>query len=234
MLMSDASSAVRPSELAAVQPLPPISSPPDPSSGTGFGAPASDDRIERTATALRAHGIDVVVVPDREAAKQAVLSRIPAGAEVLAATSQTLAAIGLADVLSDPAKYAAVRPRLLALSTPDKSVERRKLGAAPEYVVGSVHAVTEKGQVVVASATGSQLAAYAFGAEHVVWVVGAQKLVPDLETAIRRINEHSFPLENARAQKAYGRGTAVAKLLIFNQEIPGRISMVLVKEALGF
>jgi hypothetical protein len=113
--------------------------------------------------------------------------------------------------------------------------EMRKIGASPDYVVGSVHAVTEQGQVLVASASGSQLGPYASGSGTVIWVVGAQKIVPDLEEGFRRINEYSYPLEDARAQEAYGMSSAINKILIVNGEFrPRRITVVLVKERLGY
>ncbi len=99
-----------------------------------------------------------------------------------------------------------------------------------------MHAVTEDGKVLIASNSGSQLPAYAYGSGHVIWVVGAQKIVKNLDEGIKRIYEHSLPLESERARKAYGvPGSAVNKLLIINKEIiPGRITMILTKEKLGF
>jgi hypothetical protein len=128
-----------------------------------------------------------------------------------------------------------VRGDFERLAKEGKSKESRRLGAAPDYIVGSVHAVTEDGQAVISSATGSQLAGYASGAEHVIWVVGAQKIVPTLEEAFKRIQEYTFPLEDARARKAYGMGSGINKILIVAREFkPKRISMVIVKEVLGF
>jgi hypothetical protein len=98
-----------------------------------------------------------------------------------------------------------------------------------------VHAVTEQGQVIVASMTGSQVGPYASGAGTVIWVVGAQKIVRDLEEGLRRVREYSYPMEDARAREAYGIGSGINKLLIVNREVvPGRISVILVKEKLGF
>lgn len=112
----------------------------------------------------------------------------------------------------------------------------QRLGATPEWVLGSVHAVTETGEALIASNTGSQLPAYAFGVGKVIWVVGTQKIVKDREEGLGRIYEHSLPLESERAKKAYGvPGSAVNKILIVNREVqPGRITMILVNERLGF
>jgi hypothetical protein len=102
-------------------------------------------------------------------------------------------------------------------------------------MLGSVHAITETGSLVVASASGSQLGPYASGAGKVILVVGTQKIVPDLEDALRRIDEYAFPLEDERAQAAYGVHSGVNKVLIINREwTPGRITVVLCDEALGF
>ena len=106
--------------------------------------------------------------------------------------------------------------------------------ASPEYVIGSVHAITHQGQVLIASGSGSQLAGYAFGASHVIWVVGAQKIVSNLDEGFRRIWEYSYPLENERMQALYGTGSFPAKILSIEMDMPGRISILLVKEVLGF
>ena len=102
-------------------------------------------------------------------------------------------------------------------------------------MLGSVHAVTESGALMTASMSGSQLGPYASGAGRVILVVGTQKIVSDLDEGLRRINEYSLPLEDARAQAAYGIRSAVNKVLIINREIvPERITVVLVDEVLGF
>ena len=113
--------------------------------------------------------------------------------------------------------------------------EMRALGARPDVVVGSVQAVTEQGEVVAASASGSQLGPYASGAGKGIWVVGSQKVVPTLEDAMRRVEEYALPLEDARAWLAYGQNSFIGKVLIFYREyLPDRINIILVKEKLGF
>jgi acyl-CoA hydrolase len=131
--------------------------------------------------------------------------------------------------------YDALRPRLMQMNRQTQWAEMRRMGASPDYAIGSVHAVTEQGEVFVASASGSQLAAYVFGAGSVIWVVGSQKIVPDREAAFKRIYEYSFPREDERAREAYGIGSGVNKVLIVNREFtPGRITVILVKQELGF
>lgn len=200
-----------------------------------FGRPAGRERVERAARALRANGISVVVVADREAARAAVLERLPPGAEVLDFTSRTLETLGLnGDGLASRG-YKVLRPSLIDAMRSGRAAEARRIGAAPEYALGSVHAVTEQGQLVIASAGGSQMPAYAYSAGHVIWVVGTQKIVPDLEAALRRIERYAYPLEDARARAAYGVPSAVNKLLIIGREAtPERATVVFVPEAIGF
>ncbi len=177
----------------------------------------------------------VIVVETGDEARQRVLELIPEGAEVFTARSHTTESIGLASEIDGSPRFQAVRARMRAM---DPATQRRaisKLTAAPDVVVGSVHAITEQGQVIVASFGGSQLSPYASSAGSVIWVVGTQKLVPTLDDAMRRIYDHSLPLEDARLRATLGRASAVGKILIVNQEpMPGRVTVVLVKENLGF
>jgi L-lactate utilization protein LutC len=195
-----------------------------------------DAIITKAKGALEANGFKVTVVDNATAAKDAALALLPKGEEVLTMTSKTLEKIGLDTAINESGDYDAVRQKLNAMwGDASKKGEQRKLGAAPEHAIGSVHAVTEDGRVVIASNTGSQLPAYLYGAGHVVWVVGAQKITKDLDDAMQRINEYVVPLEDARALVAYGGHTNLSKLAIVNKEIvPGRIDIILVKEALGF
>ena len=150
-------------------------------------------------------------------------------------SSQTLDVIGISKEIEESGNFDSVRKKLLSMDRNTQGSEMRKLGAAPDWAVGSVHAVTEDGKVVVASATGSQLPGYAYGAGRVIWVVGTQKLVRNLDEAMKRIHEYVFPLEDARARKVYGMGSNVSKLLIVNKEFaPGRITLIFAKEKLGF
>jgi hypothetical protein len=200
-----------------------------------FSSLASDERVTATAAALEANGFRSIVTGSGDEARRVVLELLPAGAEVFNATSRTLESIGLAQEIEQSGRFNAVRSRLVQLDRATQGREMRSLGAAPDFVIGSVHAVTEQGQVLVASASGSQLAAYVYGAGSVIWVVGTQKVVRDLDEGLRRITEYSFPLEDARAQAAYGIHSAVNKLLVVHREFqPGRVTVVLVKENLGY
>ena len=204
-------------------------------SPTPFAEPAPAERLERTAAALRARGFIVEILDDAAAARARVKSLIPEGASVLTAASETLRLSGIDDDLNSGGRYQAVRPQTLAMDRVTAADEIRRLRAAPDFVVGSVHAVTETGALVAASGTGSQLPAYAGGAAHAIWIVGAQKLVSDLPEALRRVEEHCLPLESVRTMAAYGSPSAVNRLLILNAElVPDRGIVLLLREAIGF
>jgi acyl-CoA hydrolase len=123
---------------------------------------------------------------------------------------------------------------MFALDFATQAQEMKVIGGQPEYALGSVHAVTRDGTLVIASASGSQLASYAWGAANVIFVVGAQKLVPTLAAAHERIYQHSLPLEDVRAQAAYGQHSQVGKILEIHAELPGRIHVVLIRQPVGF
>jgi L-lactate utilization protein LutC len=155
--------------------------------------------------------------------------------EVFTASSQTLEQLGIPAELEKSEQYHLVREELKKMDPKTQNREMIKLGQTPEYVLGSVHAVTEDGQVLVASNTGSQLGPYASGAAHVIWVVGAQKIVRDLDEGIRRIEEYAYPREDERLRQAKGVPSAVNKVLFVNKEVqPGRVTMIIVKEELGY
>ena len=190
--------------------------------------------LAATMVALEEHGFSVEVVDDLAAARQAVLARIPKDSEVMTNTSVTLQDSGIADVINDGGEYDSARKKMLALDYATQVKEMKMIGNQPDYALGSVHAVTHDGILVIASASGSQLASYAWGAANLIFVVGAQKVVPNLEAARERIYQHSLKLEDARAIAAYGQNSFVGKILEIHQELPGRIHIVLVRQVVGF
>jgi len=196
-----------------------------------------EQTLQNTIKALGQNGIEAVVAENAEEAKVLALGFIPEGSEVMTMSSVTLDTIGLSvEINKIDGKFKPLRDKLYAMDRKTEAQEMNRLGAAPEFVVGSAQAVSEDGYVLIASNTGSQLPAYAFGALNVIWVVGTQKIVKNTDEGIKRIYEHSLPLESERAKKAYGApGSAVNKILIINRETqPGRIKLILVKENLGF
>lgn len=193
----------------------------------------NDEIIEKTAKALSQNGIEAIVVENGKAAKEKVLELIPKGSEVTTMTSMTLETTGIAKEINESARFNSARPKLTDANADPQ--EQHRLRVVPEYALGSVHAVTEDGELLIASASGSQLPAYAYGAKKVILVVGAQKIVKNTEEGIKRIYEYTLPLEDKRALKAYGMHSGVNKLLTINKEfVPNRITLILVKEKLGF
>jgi L-lactate utilization protein LutC len=196
---------------------------------------ASDARLQLTAKNLTERGMKAHIVDRGEEARRVALELIPDGAEVFTATSRTLEEIGLREAIEESTRLRSVRSILVKMDMATQWHEMRVLRARPDVVVGSVHAITEQGEVVAASASGSQLGPYVSGAGKVIWVVGSQKLVPTLDEAMRRIEEYALPLEDARARLAYGQGSFTGKVMTFFREhLEGRINVILVKQKLGF
>jgi acyl-CoA hydrolase len=194
-----------------------------------------DERtLADTVAALEGRGFGVEVVDDLDAARDAVLARIPAGSSVMTNTSVTLQETGIADAIDVGGPYDSARNRLNELDVATQLREMKAVAGQPDYALGSVHAITRDGTLVVASASGSQLPSYAWGATKVIFVVGAQKLVPTLGAARDRIYRHSLPLEDARARVAYWQPSRVGKILEIREEDPGRVHVVLVRQAIGF
>jgi hypothetical protein len=190
--------------------------------------------FDATVSALRARGFDVREADDLDAARAIVGELVPPRSEVHTGPSVTLEESGIRALLEDSGRYDAVRPRTRSMDRATEGREIRRLSEAPDIMVGSVHAVTRTGSFVTASASGSQLAPYASGAARVIWVIGSQKIVPDLAAAFRRIEEFAFPLEDARSWKAYGEPSAINQVLIVNGEEEPRITAILVRQAVGF
>ncbi len=190
--------------------------------------------LQSTVVALEEHGFGVEVVDDLDAAREAVLARIPRGSSVMTNTSVTLTETGIADAINDGGAYDSARNKMFALDFATQAQQMKAIGGQPDYALGSVHAITRDGTLVIASASGSQLASYAWGAASVIFVVGAHKLVPTLEAAHERIYQHSLKLEDARAIAAYGQHSQVGKILEIHQELPGRIHIVLIRQQVGF
>lgn len=202
---------------------------------TLFADPAPAQRLERAAAALRSHGFAVEILDDAAAARTRIKDLIPEGASVFTGASETLRLSGIEADINNSGRYDALRSRGTTMDRATQMDEIRRLLASPDVIVGSVAAVTETGSLVVASASGSQLPGYAGGSARAIWVVGAQKVVPDLTAALRRVEDHCLPLESARVMKVYGQPSAINRLLVLNAEThPGRGTVLLLREAIGF
>jgi len=200
---------------------------------------ASDETIQKTVETLVKNGFAVSVVNSAQEAKIKALELIPKNAEVMTMSSVTVDTIGLAKELNESGNYISVKSKLSSMDKAAQGAEMQKLGAAPEYTTGSVHAITEDCKVLVVSNTGSQLPAYAYVSSHVIWVVGAQKIVKDMADGMNRVWQYILPLETERAKKAYGLPDGwisnPSKILEVGRETsPGRINIIIVKEVLGF
>jgi L-lactate utilization protein LutC len=199
-----------------------------------YAAPASEAELEALAARLRERNFEVLIVDDAEAAREAVLERIPEGASVHSGKSKTLEDAGIFGELMENERYDFIRRRTMKLDRTTQRDEIRKLGAAPDVMLGSAHAVTEAGQIVITSASGSQIGPIASGAGRLILVIGAQKIVPDLDAAFRRIRDHVFPYEDARLREQMGVGTKITRTLIIESDfMPGRTTIVLVRQPLG-
>jgi hypothetical protein len=199
-----------------------------------FSALPDKQALAATVVALQEHGFGVEVVDDFDSAREAVLARIPEGSSVMTNASVTLQETGIADAINDGGPYESMRNKLMALDFATQLQEMKAIGGQPDFSIGSVHAVTRDGALFIASASGSQLASYAWGAANVIFVIGAQKLVPTVQTARERIFEHSLKLEDARALATYGQNSSVGKILEIVQELPGRIHVVLIRQVVGY
>jgi L-lactate utilization protein LutC len=199
-----------------------------------FATPASDRTLNAVADRLRERNYEVLIVDTAEEAKNAVLERIPEGSEVHSGKSKTLEDIGVFAELNNSDRYDFLRKRQMKMDRKTQAREMRKLVAAPDIMVSSVQALTEAGQLVVASASGSQIGPLSAGAGTVILVVGSQKIVPDLDTALVRIKEHVFPYEDARLREQMGIGTKLTRVLILEGDFtPGRTTVILVRQPVG-
>ncbi len=205
-----------------------------PTTPAEFAAPKPTDRIERVAAALERHNIEAIVVATAAEARDRVLAMVPLGAEVHWGKSATLDAIGVTEELLAEGRYDPVCPRYQAMDRATQGREIRKLMAAPDFMLGSVQAITDDGALVMVSYSASQIGPIALSAGRVILVVGSQKIVADLDEGIRRAREHVLPYEDARLQEQLGVPTKLAKLLVVYEEPrPGRVTVVLVGEPVG-
>ncbi|HEY0830050.1 MAG TPA: LUD domain-containing protein [Candidatus Dormibacteraeota bacterium] len=205
-----------------------------PADVTDFAAPASAADLDLLAANLRERNFEVVIVESAAEVKGAVMERIPEGAQVHSGKSKTLEDSGVFNELMESDRYDFIRRRTMKMDRATQGDEIRRLSAAPDVMLGSVQAVTQAGQLVVTSASGSQIGPYASGAGKLILVVGSQKIVPDLDTAFRRIREHVVPWEDARLREQMGIGTAITRTLIIERDFrPGRTTIILVREPIG-
>jgi hypothetical protein len=191
--------------------------------------------IEDIILNLKPRGINAILVESASQAKEKVLELVPLGARILSASSQTLEKIGLMEEIDNSEKYVSVRKEYMGFDKVSQADKIRISRSTPDYIIGSINAITKQGEIIIASNTGSQLAAYSSGAGKVIWVVGVQKTVDSLSDAFKRIYDYVLPLESERLKTLYGVPSNVSQVLIFNKAVvPGRVTIIFVNESLGF
>src|ERR1700737_182357 len=201
---------------------------------TDFATPATSAELEALAGRLRERNFEVVIVQNGAEAKAEVMKRIPEGASVHSGKSKTLEDAGIFEELMSSDRFDFVRRRTSKMDRNTQGDEIRKISSSPDVMLGSVQAVTEAGRLVITSASGSQIGPIASGAGHLILVIGSQKVVPDLDSAFRRIEEHVFPWEDARLRELMNIGTKITRTLILDRDfMPGRTTIVLVREPIG-
>ncbi len=199
---------------------------------------ANKDSLEKTTTTLEKRGYLVTVVKDGKAALEEIKNTIPSDSSIMNGSSVTLEQIGFVDYLkSGEHKWNNLHGAIFAEKDPEKQALLRKQALSSDYYLGSVHALSETGEFVVASNTGSQLSHVVFSSPNLIFVVSTKKIVPNLESALKRLEEHVVPLENQHMMEKYNMGTTLNKIVIFKGESPmmGRkIKFILVEKDLGF
>jgi L-lactate utilization protein LutC len=197
------------------------------------------ENTDRAMEAVRSRGVTVVSADTKEAALSTVKNLIPDGATVMTGASLTLKEIGFEELLrSGRHTWRNLKGEIAAEKDPVRQAELRKQGTLADYFLGSVHAIAETGEILVASATGSQLAPYAYSSKHVIWVAGAQKIFPTLEAAFQRIRDHALPDEDRRMKKAFGENASsfIGKILLFEREAPylhRSLTLILIRQPVG-
>jgi len=192
--------------------------------------------VAETVKAVQNRGIQVMLAENGARALLIIQSLIPPGSEVMNGSSTTLIEIGYEDLLkSGKAGWKDLHSVITAENDEKKRAELRRKSVAADYFVSGANAIARTGEIVACDASGSRVGAWPFAAGHLIIVSGVNKIVPTLDDALRRIREYAYPLENARAMKAYGTPSVIGKCVILaNEKTPGRTTLILVKEALGY
>lgn len=195
------------------------------------------NQVEQATMALRANGFKVELVSNRKEAFEKVVSLIPTGARVMTGSSTTLDQIGFNSLLkSGNHSWMNLKENVLAEKDPERRKELGRQAMLADYFVGSVQAVTQNGQLVSGSGTGSQISAYAYEAKNLILVVGTQKMTRDLDEALQRLREHCVALEDRRMKVMGFPGTLLSKIFIYEKEPHKEMNVwvILVNEQLGF
>lgn len=202
-----------------------------------FDRLASKKAVEKTIESLEKRGVFVEFAESAKDALEKLTGLIPASAEVMTGSSTTLKQIGFTETLKS-GKHPWKNLKEMAMKEKDsiKKADLQRKGLAAQYFIGSVHAVAQTGEVLIASATGSQLPSYAYSSPNVIWIVGTQKITANLNKAFKRVWEYALPLEDQRMKDAGESGSDIGKILLFEKEIfsDRKIILIFVNEKLGF
>ena len=194
------------------------------------------DIVKKTAREIEKRGIHVIISPDCEDALEQLKKIIPAGAEVMSGSSTTLIEIGYEEyILAGTSEWNIVHERISQENDDSKRAELRRKSVAADYFISGANAIAQSGEIVACDASGSRTGAWPFAAGHLILVVGINKIVPTLNDALERVREYAYRLENVRAQKVYGTPSILGKCVILaHEKNAGRITLILIKEALGY
>ena len=206
-------------------------------SGTPGSSTSLNDEaaIQRTIGALKARNMDALIVDSGSDALSVLKEMLPEGAEIYNNTSETLDDIGFSDYAAHNPRFHNFHDDLVSESDPQKQRDIRRSSSLADYFIGSVQAIAESGEVVVASGSGSQIPAYAFNATHVIWVVGVQKICPTLDEAIARVRGYTVERHDAWLVDQGRNPAPIGKLMICEREgVPGRITVILIRQSLGW
>lgn len=199
---------------------------------------ASPESIKTTLAKLAEHNVEGILVQDKVTALEQIKSLIPSGASVMNGASVTLEEIGFIDYLkSGKHGWNNLHAGIVAETDPAKQGVLRQQAVHADYYLGSVHALSETGEFIIASNTGSQLPHIVFTSQNLIFVVGAQKIVPSLAEGMKRLEEYVIPLEDKHMQGKYGVGTHSNKIVIFKGEakiMQRKVQILIVNESLGF
>ena len=198
---------------------------------------ATSEQIQQTIAAVQARGIKVHLVDTPAQALEKIHDLVPAGSDLMTGGSQTLRHIGLEDLLMNKThSWNNLKDGILAENNPEKQGKLRAQSTLAQYFLGSVHAIAETGEIVIASGSGSQIPSYAFSSKNVIWVAGTQKIVPTLDAALKRVREYALPQEDKRMKSLGYPGSAITKLLIVEAEpamLQRNVNLILVNHLVG-
>lgn len=198
-------------------------------------ADSGDASLARTVEALNRRNVETVVVDDGVQALSKLKDLVPEGSVIFNNTSETLDSIGYSSYVHDNPNYRNLHDEMVAETDPVKQRDIRRKATLADYFIGSVQAIAETGEVVVASGSGSQIAAYVYGADRLIWLAGTQKICPSLSHAIDRVRGYTLDRHDAWLRNLGRNPSPIGKLMVFeNEVVAGRITMVLINESLGW